>query len=250
MSELPEVYSAGRPRGGSASADTGQDSRLKPMRCPECRGAVRTPRVSTFLDPAIVLNKSKSQREFGPPFYLIGAIYRDCGRCGWCDLLAPVPESDWLDATLKRTGRHTFVRSGESWKVSITDGISASSVLGRDQVVTCPDGRWAARCDSAIARKGRLKLVLRVDAAAAKHKVIVTVRISPVFSSECAMLINRALGGDDWRDLPHAVIRDMEATCNTLNGRNFWVYVARAKQGHMLLDIEPVSRTNPEALPV
>lgn len=215
--------------------------------CPACQGPIRGPRVSTFLDPAIVLNNSKSARESGPPFYLIGATFRDCEQCGWCDLLEPVPESDWLDATLERTGRHTFVRSGASWKVSITDGISASNVRGRNQVVTCPDGRWAARCESAGARKGRLKLVLRVDAAAANHKVIVTMRISRQFSSECAMLINRALAGDDWRDLPSEVIRDIEATCNALNRRDFWVYVARAQQGHVLLDIEPFSQPSSDA---
>lgn len=222
---------------------------MKPVRCPECGGRLRASRTSTFLDPAIVLNTSKSRREFGPPFYLVGATFRDCEKCGWCDLLEPVPESDWLDATLKRTGRHTFVRSGDTWKVSITDGINASSIRGTTQLVTCPDGRWAARCDSAVARRGRLKLVLRVDAAAARHKVIATVRISRQFASECAMLINRALAGDDWRDLPHEVVRDIEATCNALNGRDFWAYVARAQQGHVLLDIEPFSRTNPEARP-
>jgi len=217
---------------------------MKP-RCPECQGPMRAPRVSTFLDPAIVINEVKSRREFGPPFYMIGTSFRDCGKCGWCDLLGPVPECDWLDATLKRTGRHTFVLSGETWKVSITDGISSSRVLGRNQVVTCPDGRWPARCDSALPRKGRLKLVLRVDAAAAKHKVIVTMTISRQFSSECAMLINRALGGDDWRDLPSEATRDVEVICRALNGRVFWVYVARAQQGHVLLDIEPLLANEP-----
>ncbi len=176
---------------------------------------------------------------------MIGASFRDCEECGWCNLLEPVPESDWLDATLERTGRHTFVRSGDVWKVSITDGISASSVLGRNQVVTCPDGRWTARCDSAVPRKGRLKLVLRVDATDAKHKVIVTTRISRQSSSECAMLINRALGGDDWRDLPSEATLDVKAICRALNGRAFWAYVARARQGHVLLDIEPLLANGP-----